>query len=80
MAICPIVYGVVHFLAWNDHFPTPLERLLWRVSSFVVTRPGLVGISVLWSLMLSDSLLSILRLDLLTFDMSIFESWWSLGC
>ena len=46
-AISPIVYGLVHFLAWNDHFPTPLESLLWRVSSFVVTFSGLVGVSVL---------------------------------
>ena len=35
--ISPILYGLVHFLAWNEHFPTPLESLLWHVSSFVVT-------------------------------------------
>ena len=46
-AISPILYGLVHFLAWSDHFPTPLERLLWRVSSFVVTCSGLVGVSLL---------------------------------
>ena len=46
MAISPIFYGLVHFLAWSDNFPTPLERLLWRVSSFIVTFSGLVAISV----------------------------------
>ena len=46
MAISPILYGLVHFLAWSGRFPTPLERLLWRVSSFVVTCSGLVEIFV----------------------------------
>ena len=45
MAISPIFYGLVHFLAWGDNFPTPLERLLWRVSSFMVTFSGLVAVS-----------------------------------
>ena len=52
IAISPILYGLVHFLAWSDQFPTPLERLLWRVSSFVVTCSGLVevfaGLLLLW--------------------------------
>ena len=47
MAISPIVYGLVHFLAWSDQFPTPLERLLWRSSSFVVTCSGLAEVSVM---------------------------------
>jgi len=33
IGVSPILYGPVHFLAWNDHFPTALERRLWRVSS-----------------------------------------------
>ena len=44
IAVSPALYGVIHFLAWNDHFPTPLERVLWRVSSVVVTCSGIVGI------------------------------------
>jgi hypothetical protein len=54
IAISPILYGLVHFLAWGSQFPTPLERLLWRVSSFVVASSGLVGVSaavlVEWSI------------------------------
>jgi hypothetical protein len=38
--IPPMLYGFVHILAWNGRFPTPLERLLWRVSSVVVTCSG----------------------------------------
>jgi len=41
LIISPILYGLVHFLAWGDRFPTPLEQLLWRVSSLVVTCSGL---------------------------------------
>ena len=44
IAIAPILYGLMHFLAWSDQFPTPLERLLWRVSSLVVTCSGLVEV------------------------------------
>ena len=44
VAIAPILYGLVHLLAWSDQFPTPLERQLWRISSFVVTCSGLVEV------------------------------------
>ena len=46
MAVSPILYGLVHFLAWSDQFPTPLEQLVWRLSSFVVTFSGLAAISM----------------------------------
>jgi len=44
IAVSPVLYGVIHFLAWNDHFTSPLARVLWRVSSVVVTCSGIVGI------------------------------------
>ena len=46
LAISPILYGPIHFLAWNHNFPTSMERLLWRVSSIVVTCSGFVDICV----------------------------------
>ena len=49
LAISPVLYGLGHFLAWSDQFPTPLERLLWRVSSFVVTCSGLVEVFAILS-------------------------------
>ena len=48
--ISPIIYGLVHFLAWSDQFPTPLERLFWFVSSLVVTCSGLVQVSLIVSI------------------------------
>jgi len=44
VAVSPALYGVIHFLAWNDHFPTSLEHVLWRVSSVMVTCSGIVWI------------------------------------
>ena len=45
--ISPIVFGPIHFLAWNDIFPTPTEQLLWYVSSAVVTGSGPVAFCLL---------------------------------
>lgn len=33
MVPLPAVYGSIHAVAWNKHFPTPTERLLWRFSA-----------------------------------------------
>ncbi|KAF8249157.1 hypothetical protein K440DRAFT_223437 [Wilcoxina mikolae CBS 423.85] len=30
-----IFYGGAHAAAWNSHLPTPVERLLWRISSVI---------------------------------------------
>ena len=49
VAISPMLYGLVHLLAWNDQFPTPLEQQLWRVSSFVVSCSGLVEVFLVLS-------------------------------
>ena len=38
------VFGAVHFAAWNFTFPTPVERLLWRISCGII-----VGFPVLMS-------------------------------
>jgi hypothetical protein len=42
LAISPILYGLIHFLAWSGQFPTPLEHLFWRISSVVVMCSGLI--------------------------------------
>lgn len=41
-----VLFGALHFLSWNQHFPTPTERLIWRVSICVA-----VGIPPLFLLM-----------------------------
>lgn len=35
-----LIYGGVHASAWNKHFPTATERLLWRISCVIVGFPG----------------------------------------
>jgi hypothetical protein len=47
VAVSPILYGLIHFLAWSDQFPTPLEHLLWRISSVVVMCSGLMAVASL---------------------------------
>ncbi|KAK5045119.1 hypothetical protein LTR84_009452 [Exophiala bonariae] len=32
-----LLFGGLHCLAWNFHFPTSIERLLWRICSVVVS-------------------------------------------
>jgi hypothetical protein len=27
-----VLFGALHFISWNQHFPTPVERMLWRLS------------------------------------------------
>ncbi|KAL9620579.1 MAG: hypothetical protein Q9160_004940 [Pyrenula sp. 1 TL-2023] len=31
--VAALIFGAVHCLAWNLHFPTTVERLLWRISA-----------------------------------------------
>lgn len=31
------LFGGLHCLSWNSHFPTSVERLLWRISCLIVT-------------------------------------------
>lgn len=35
-----VVFSTYHATAWNLHFPTPLERLLWRISCIIVSCAG----------------------------------------
>jgi hypothetical protein len=35
--IAGTLFGATHFLAWNAHFPTPVERKMWRGCSVFVT-------------------------------------------
>ncbi|KAJ9322779.1 hypothetical protein DTO027B9_1285 [Paecilomyces variotii] len=36
MWICATLFGGIHCFSWNSHFPTPVERLLWRMSCLVL--------------------------------------------
>ena len=46
--ICSIVigemFGAIHCLAWNAHFPTHIESKLWRVSAVIVTAAPNTGL------------------------------------
>jgi len=40
LVIAPLLYGLPHFLGWSELFPSSLERLFWRVSTFMATGSG----------------------------------------
>ncbi|KAL8704170.1 MAG: hypothetical protein Q9201_002668 [Fulgogasparrea decipioides] len=48
LVIC-MFYGAAHCTAWNFNFPTPTERLLWRISC-VDTVAGVISLLALFSL------------------------------
>lgn len=41
-----MAYGGVHLAAWNNFFPTPVERLLWRCSALCIAASGLTWILI----------------------------------
>jgi len=50
------VYGGVHLTVWNGHFPTRLERALWRISScFIVGMPAFLVIFLLLLKLVRDA-------------------------
>lgn len=38
-----VLFGAVHFVAWSFTFPTPVERLLWRISCCVLVILPVLG-------------------------------------
>lgn len=41
-----LLYGAAHVSAWNSHFPTPTEQLLWRIASIIVGLPGFGALAI----------------------------------
>lgn len=37
VSVIGMLFGAIHLIAWNFHFPTPYERTLWRVFSIITT-------------------------------------------
>jgi hypothetical protein len=42
VALSPVLYGLIHFLARSEYFPTRREYLLWQISSAIVAGSGLL--------------------------------------
>ena len=40
--VIPLIYGLLHFLGRNSHFPTMIEQRIWTYSSVVVMSSGAV--------------------------------------
>jgi hypothetical protein len=54
--LCALAYGGVHASAWNDYFPTSVERLLWRISAIIVAALGIVGMLIVVGLRFGEYL------------------------
>jgi hypothetical protein len=37
ISLCGMVFGALHWLAWNSAFPTQVQQTLWHVASLVIT-------------------------------------------
>lgn len=44
VALISTVYGSLHLLAWDSHFPSLVERTIWRVAPFVMCAGGLARV------------------------------------
>ena len=58
------VFGAVHCLAWNSTFPTPKERLAWRVCSVATTALPIVGVTAYLPDWFADSFVKYVSLTL----------------
>ena len=45
-----VVFGALHCIAWNFHFPSHIEQLLWRIASLVITLIPAVPLVFTWLL------------------------------
>ena len=52
--------GLLHLVAWNSHFPTPLEKWLWRITSIGMCVFPLVIASISTCMMYHQDLIDIL--------------------
>ncbi|KAJ7196253.1 hypothetical protein GGX14DRAFT_341835, partial [Mycena pura] len=41
------IFGAIHCAAWNDNFPTYVERQMWRFCSTLVTAIPVVTVSII---------------------------------
>ena len=64
VAMCvAIIFGAIHCIAWSLHFPSPQERLAWRISAaFITGSPPLFVVFGLLSHIVEDRLWETIRI------------------
>ena len=56
-------FGAIHCLAWNSPFPTPKERLAWRICSVTTTAlPAVMSLTIVAAAVIMDDIKSFLYL------------------
>ncbi|KAH0606543.1 uncharacterized protein H6S33_003377 [Morchella sextelata] len=71
-----LIYGGVHSLLWNTYFPSPTERLLWRISCLLIAFPGLGHFAILVA---TDQVWRYFDSDTLPDAIYDFASWYLLA-
>ncbi|KAK0710086.1 hypothetical protein B0T26DRAFT_861322 [Lasiosphaeria miniovina] len=56
LVVCALAYGAIHAAAWNDHFPSGHELVVWKTSCVYVATCGPVA-ATLWLVFFSDAVL-----------------------
>lgn len=41
-----MAYGAVHIAAWNDHFPSSIEKYMWRILAIYIAASGLLWLLI----------------------------------
>ena len=45
--LAALIYGALHAVAWTDHFATPAETLMWKISCIYIAGFGSVAMAIL---------------------------------
>jgi len=70
LPVVAAIFGALHCIAWNFHFPSDIEQLLWRIGSLTITLIPSVPFVVIYALVLIVVLLEFLE-ERYGFDPSI---------
>jgi len=70
LPVVAAIFGALHCIAWNFHFPSHIEQLLWRIGSLTITLIPSVPFLVIYALVLILVLLEFLE-ERYGFDPSI---------
>jgi hypothetical protein len=60
-SLAGFVYGLLHLSAWGAPFPSAVQRLLWKLSSFTLVSSGIAVIVLTAMLKLADKLVNTLE-------------------
>jgi len=61
LPVVAAIFGALHCIAWNFHFPSDIEQLLWRIGSLTITLIPLASACIVFIIAVLGSLLNFLK-------------------